>query len=513
MQNTLSMLYLVTALIVSTYALPISAEVIVHPYLQNSTQSAITVSWVTQSSTTGTLVVSKIGGRTIRTLTSKAELRPELQYSASERASSLFDSAIAPPYLYRIRVENLEPDSTYAYSVRQGNREYSRQFRTAPNALTPIRFIVYADSETEPESTLKRTKWPEPNGAAQRLYVVDQTEGYRQNLKIIKERLPDFVAIAGDIVESGGEQRDWDEFWRHNSGAYSDIAGWTPLIPALGNHENYSGKKEKYSSQGAQRAVRKFQAYFETPDNGMTNRLYEDRFYRLDYGPVSLITLDTSNGAPDNTGADTNFFLEAKNSESNVPDFNPGSAQYMWLEKQLADAQSNSHFTFVQFHHAPYSVGPHGVTAGKLDEQDPQSGQPTRVLSPLFEKYGVAAVFSGHDEMYEHSIVNGVHYYDIGIGGDGLRAPNSTSAGKPDNSTNPYQVYLAHTHSPEVWRGKQLLSGGKHYGHLEVNVSLNEDQMWTAELTPVYVFPKMDDSGAVVGWERRIYDDTTLIHR
>ena len=62
-------------------------------------------------------------------------------------------------------------------------------------------------------------------------------------------------------------------------------------------------------------------------------------------------------------------------------------------------------------------VSPPGTGAG----QDMQSGQPLRLLTPLLADYGVKAVFSGHDEMYEHAIVDGIHFYDIGIGGDGLR--------------------------------------------------------------------------------------------
>ena len=116
--------------------------------------------------------------------------------------------------------------------------------------------------------------------------------------------------------------------------------------------------------------------------------------------------------------------------------------------------------------------------------------------------------------MYEHSIVNGIHFYDIGIGGDGLRKPISGkdgSSGLP--GTNPHQVFLAHLNAPEVWNGKQLVSGGKHYGHLEVNISQESNGTWKAELTPVCVFPLMDAAGAVTGWERRSYDDEVVLRR
>jgi hypothetical protein len=127
--------------------------------------------------------------------------------------------------------------------------------------------------------------------------------------------------------------------------------------------------------------------------------------------------------------------------------------------------------------------------------------------------------------MYEHSVVEGIeqspdgsththaiHFYDVGIAGDGLRAPCRGPDGESaPESRNEHQVFLAHLDAPEVWDGPRLVDGGKHYGHLEANVYPDDDGSWKAELTPVYVFPLMDDEGNVTGWERRVYDDVTTL--
>lgn len=76
---------------------------------------------------------------------------------------------------------------------------------------------------------------------------------------------------------------------------------------------------------------------------------------------------------------------------------------------------------------------------------------------------------------------------------------------------NPHQVFLAHLDAPEKWEGKKLVSGGKHYGHLEVNVQKSEKGTWSAEIAPVYVFPMMDKSGFIQSWERRVYDDVVTL--
>jgi hypothetical protein len=489
---------------------PVDAGLIVTPYLQAPTNESMTITWFTSESTPGTLTVQTAGGPVVAQST---PVQANALFYAPQEVPSL-PGGVNPgvPYMHRVTVNGLQQGQSYNYSVSQGTQSYANQFKTKPASDSAVRFVVYGDSETEPESTGSKVSWDAPFSSVSRQYVADQTTGYQQNLLVIESRQPDFIGIAGDLVESGGEQRDWDEFWRHNAGSINDVAGSIPIVAAPGNHENFGGPGALggYSNAAAQRAADKFQTYFEAPDNGSGIPSHDDRYFRMDYGPITYITLDLTNGSPNASASDTNWLLAT--GAAGVPDFNPGSVQYQWLESQLADAQAKSQFTFVQFHHAPYSVGPHGFPTGTGAGFDNQSGQPVRVLTSLFAQYGVDAVFGAHDEMYEHSLVEGIHFYDIGIGGDGLRGPSNGldgSTGRP--STNPYQVYLAHLDAPEVWNGNQLISGGKHYGHIETNVFLDVDGYWKATIDPVYVFPLMNADGAVIGWERRVYDDSITL--
>lgn len=478
----------------------------VKPYLQNPAPDAMTVIWFTETNTAGTLTVSLPDGGTQVTM-STPERRSELQYHPGEAETNRANS----PWMHRVRVTGLETGKSYPYTVTQGSETFAGQIRTVPSESSTVRFMVYADSETEPESTGARVSWTLPgNPGSKRQYLVDQTTGYSENLKVIESRNPAFIGIAGDIVESGGEQRDWDEFWRHNAGSINDIASSTPILAAPGNHEVYGGPGPfgGYDDEGSIRAQGKFSTYWESPSNGTS--AHDDRYYRIDYGPITYISLDVTNGQPDRTGGDTNWMV---GDGPGYPDFNPGSVQYRWLETQLAEAEKRSRFTFVQLHHVPYSTGPHGFPPGTGTGFDNQSGQPVRILTPLFAQYGVDAVFAGHDETYQHSVVDGIHFFDLGMGGDGLRGPGSgLDSSNPSIQTNPYQKFTAHLNAPEVWNGPQLVSGGKHYGHMEVNVSFDETTgTWKAQLDPVHVFPLMDPDGNVTGWERRIYDDTTIL--
>ncbi len=523
----LSVLVLTVVLILIN-ASPLSAGFRVKPYLLAPEPDAVTVVWFSDEDTPGILTVDPDGKP--RVFTSAPVLADALTYHPAELELLSHDANIVAPYKHTVRVTGLSSTNRAVYAIQQDDEVHQSTLTAAPPVDSPVRFIIFADCETEPESTGKPTRWPEPGGDPKRVYVADQTEGFKQNLHVIRGRNPGFLAFAGDLAQCGGEQRDWDEFWHHLNGKYGNIAGSIPIIAAPGNHDAYGGPKDlgRFSADGHRRADAKFRTYFETTPN---EHRPPQGYHRMDYGPITLISLDSTNGLPDNTDRDTNWLLTGRD---HGHDFNPGSDQYRWLEAQLADAQKRSAFTFVQFHHVPYSVGPHGFVAGDKGHkhgQDDQSGIPMRVLTPLFIRYGVDAVFAGHDEMYEHSVIrNGVeqlsdttdqspqtrpqdlHVFDVGIAGDGLRGPFFGLGGRHDGfGDNEHQVFLAHKNAPEVWDGKRLVSGGKHYGHVEVNVTQDPAGHWQAVLTPAYVFPLMDEQGQVTGWERRVYDDEVTL--
>jgi hypothetical protein len=183
------------------------------------------------------------------------------------------------------------------------------------------------------------------------------------------------------------------------------------------------------------------------------------------------------------------------------------SEQLIWARAQLQDARASGQVIFVQWHHVPYSTGIHGSSTTST-----QSGEAMQQWTPLLEEYRVAAVFSGHSEVAERSFVDanndgyGIHYYDYGIAGDGLRATETSF-------TNPFSEWTADRSEPELWNGNQLVAGGKHYGFLEVDVFPLDNGEFTIRFTPYYNFPlNAGDSGfTVTGYELRTYDDVVVL--
>jgi 3',5'-cyclic AMP phosphodiesterase CpdA len=80
--------------------------------------------------------------------------------------------------------------------------------------------------------------------------------------------------------------------------------------------------------------------------------------------------------------------------------------QVKWLEQELAS--SRSAWKIVFFHHPLYSSGGRHGSDLRL----------RRVLEPLFLKYGVSVVLTGHDHFYERvKPQKGIPYFVVGSGG------------------------------------------------------------------------------------------------
>ena len=538
------------------------------PYQQQPAGDGLMLTWFTETDAPGSVEVFGGDLSQPRKYTSAPEGQPLLAYREAELADA---EAKGYPVLgdgnfkHSITLTGLTAGTTYHYRVTQGDATFEATLSVAPSASAwdQIRFVALADSETEPRGAIQIRDWSEGKQApdslgrpdtlakdsrGRDLYLLNQTEGYAENLRIIGDRAPDFVVMPGDLVQGGGYQLGWDEFFRHNAGAFDDVLSWRPIIPALGNWENYGAVNAKYEISEEFNAVAfarsKYKVYFDMPSNGTDS--HQDNYYRVDYGPVTILTLDSSNGEPDVSGddrgvagtpdTDTNTNIDAAvfrahNSDpsytdgTDLSDLNPGSIQALWLEAELADAREAGQIIFVQYHHAAYTSGTHGIPNAGLEGVEArvtgQAGTPMRQFTPMFDEYGVAAVLSGHSEIAERSMVNpdesdvGVNYYDVGIGGDGMRG---VLADSDLSLQNPYSHWVADLDAREHWdvvtdsQGNStvaLVAGGKHYGHLEVNLyRLAGTPVMTTQM--VYSFPLMGADGRIGGTERRIYDDVQM---
>ena len=98
----------------------------------------------------------------------------------------------------------------------------------------------------------------------------------------------------------------------------------------------------------------------------------------------------------------------------------PDRAQLDWIERELRT--STDDWKICYFHHPLYSNG----------ETHGPSLELRVILEPIFVRYGVDAVFSGHDHVYERlKPQKGIHYFVVGAGGKhdtGIEPSGATAA-------------------------------------------------------------------------------------
>jgi len=146
----------------------------------------------------------------------------------------------------------------------------------------------------------------------------------------------------------------------------------------------------------------------------------------------------------------------------------------IWLaHASLIESQLESIFTFVIFSSCTISSGPHGYPAGEVENTDNQSDILPAFFTPVFMHmawmlysqawWNVGAIndFRYRIKTWSNWSTHTIHFYDVGIGGDGLRGPE-------EELDNPDQEFLVHIDIPEIWENGVLTGGGKHYGHLKL---------------------------------------------
>ncbi|MFC2116917.1 metallophosphoesterase [Bacteroidota bacterium] len=189
------------------------------------------------------------------------------------------------------------------------------------------------------------------------------------NLALTKD--PNFAIHNGDLVNRGGVYVQWEKLFfnpiRH-------LISHVPIYTVIGNHEDMS---DNYFS------------FFCPPCDTLA-------YYSIDYGNAHVIILNTEEES----------MFDSPN-------------QVKWL---IDDLESNQDATwkFVVFHVPPFTSGGNYYSGSRVEVKD--------LLVPIFQKYGVDMVLSGHDHHYERSFPIGsksdnsaITYIVCGNGGTPMR--------------------------------------------------------------------------------------------
>jgi 3',5'-cyclic AMP phosphodiesterase CpdA len=256
---------------------------------------------------------------------------------------------------------------------------------------------------------------------------------HRAVVERVLHEVPDFILGTGDMVNEGPNQADWQQFFDVERDLLRDNVLW----PSLGNHDREPRPR---------RTAESFRRYFSVPDDSPD----PERYYAFTYGNSRFLVLD-----------------------SNAYSFSL-TDQTAWIERELqrAAADPTIKHVFVSMHHPPYSTSVHG---GQVELRD--------AWTPLYEKYHVDAVFSGHDHTYEHSYVNGVHYVVTGGGGAPLYA-RDPYASKLDKEAS---LYFERTYN---YLRVQVVGDFVEVSAMRVDGTLIESFSWGKLPEPVAAAPQ-----------------------
>ena len=167
---------------------------------------------------------------------------------------------------------------------------------------------------------------------------------------------PRLVFHLGDAVADGANQQDWDMFDKITAA----MRRQAEFYPVYGNHE-----------AGARFPL-------------LNLKVFQDKtWYALQRYGIYFIVLDS------------NLELDAR------------SVQYEWLQTELKNSSLKKTPVIVMLHRPVFSVGKYYNGDAYLQD----------ALVPLFEKYGVVAVFSAHDHNYQRFLYKGIYYIVSGGGG------------------------------------------------------------------------------------------------
>jgi predicted phosphodiesterase len=229
-----------------------------------------------------------------------------------------------------------------------------------------------------------------------------QTPATKLDVRIPLQNKSVRFAVIGDSGTGGHEQYDVARLME----TYRQATNFDFVIMLgdniYGSHSprDFVDKFEK-PYQPLLNAGVKFYASLGNHDDPNDERLYKpfnmggERYYTFRKGDVAFFALDSNYMDP---------------------------PQLSWLDTNLRNAQAKWKIAF--FHHPFYNDGRHHGADVDLRAQ----------VLPLFERYGVNAVFSGHEHVYERmKPQNNIYYFVLGNSGklmkDDFRSPGDRVKG------------------------------------------------------------------------------------
>jgi predicted phosphodiesterase len=264
---------------------------------------------------------------------------------------------------HEITLHNLQPDSKYYYNVGAVFETITandfKYFTTIPltGDKNSYSFLVMGDMGVNSNS---------------------QKNVLNAYLSQKPDDIKAWILLGDNAYQSGNDF----EFQTNFFNIYQDkITDNHPIIPIPGNHDYANNLERSRDKNVSYFDIFKFLMNGEAGGVPSNNNAYSS----FDYGNIHFVALDT-------------YGREMSGKKL----YDTTSIQAQWLKLDLAS--NLLPWTIVLLHHPPYSKGSHD------SDNETDSKQIREQLVPIFERFKVDVVLSGHSHCYERSLLLNGHY-------------------------------------------------------------------------------------------------------
>ena len=258
-----------------------------------------------------------------------------------ERINDKFTDNGKTSLVHTVTLQDLQPGTEYEYRLGHGeSRSQWYKFTTAKG--NKYKVLIFPDSQSADYKNWENVAMP----------------AWKKNQDA------KFFMMIGDLVDNGEHDYQWNEWFSRIEPMITRI----PVAPTLGNHETYT-------MDWKVRMPLAYLHYFQLP--GGVPQKYQNQFYSFDYGDVHFVVLN-------------NLMWEMNQFQPNML-----ADQRAWFRKDMEQTKKKWKVVLMHRDIILYEFNRPGSHPERFDDEGV-------AFMPLFDRYGVDVVLTGHLHTYRN---------------------------------------------------------------------------------------------------------------